>query len=86
MRAVLVGGERLLLARRGGAVTCFENACAHLGLELDGGPVADGVLTCPHHGFAYDLATGECLTAPTVQLRAHAVRLVGERVEVRLGR
>lgn len=85
MRALAVGGQRLLLTRRGGVVSCFENACAHLGLTLDEGTVHDGVITCPHHGFQYDLATGECLTASTVALQAHAVRLVGDRVEVRLG-
>ena len=39
---------------------------------------------CSYHGFQYLLETGECLTAPEVQLRVHAVRVVGERVQVRL--
>ena len=56
------------------------------GLPLDGGEIVDGVLTCPHHDFQYDLASGECLTAPEVQLQAHAVRVVGRRVEVRLSK
>ncbi|MGD0719989.1 MAG: NifU family protein [Roseiarcus sp.] len=86
VRAVTLGGEALLLSRQGAAVTCFQNACAHLGLALDGGEVADGVLTCPHHDFRYDLASGECLTAPQVQLQSHAVRVVGRRVEVRLSK
>lgn len=81
-----IDGENILLSRHGSIVTCFQNACAHLGLELDGGMVDDGIVTCPHHGFRYDLASGECLTAPAVQLRPHAVRVVGERVEVRLQR
>ncbi len=76
----------MILARRAGVVTCFQNACAHLGLTLDDGDLTEGIITCPHHGFRYDLATGECLTAPTVQLRPHAVRLVGSRIEVRLAR
>ncbi|HEX4382078.1 MAG TPA: NifU family protein, partial [Myxococcales bacterium] len=37
--AVVLEGEKLLLARRGDQVTCFKNACAHLGLTLDGGEV-----------------------------------------------
>ena len=80
----IIKGERILLSRRGSIVTCFENACAHLGLALDGGEIADGIITCPFHHFQYDLMTGECLTAPTVQLRPHAVRVIGARVEVRL--
>ena len=86
VKALELDGERVLLSRQGAVVACFQNACAHLGLALDGGEIVDGVLTCPHHDFQYDLATGECLTAPEVQLQAHAVRVVGRRVEVRLSK
>ena len=84
IKALALDGEKLLLSRRGSIVTCFTNACAHLGLALDDGDVEDGIITCPYHGFRYDLASGECLTAPAVQLQPHAVRVVGARVEVRL--
>jgi nitrite reductase/ring-hydroxylating ferredoxin subunit/Fe-S cluster biogenesis protein NfuA len=86
VRELVIDGEHVLLAAHGNAVTCFQNACAHLGLELHEGEVSDGIITCPHHGFEYDLATGECLTAPEVQLQSHGVRVVGQRVEVRLSR
>jgi Fe-S cluster biogenesis protein NfuA/nitrite reductase/ring-hydroxylating ferredoxin subunit len=80
----LENNRSVLLSRNGAVVACFENACAHLGMELDMGEIEDGILTCPYHGFKYDLRSGECLTAPEVQLQAHAVRVVGDRVEVRL--
>lgn len=79
-----LGGEKVLLSRQGSIVTCFQNACAHLGLPLTDGEVEGGIITCPHHGFRYDLSSGECLTAPEVQLQPHAVRVIGFRVEVRL--
>ncbi len=77
-------GRSLLLARLGGRVSCFDNACAHLGMPLEMGEVRDGVITCTYHGFKYLLDTGECLTAPEVQLKVHAVRVNGDRVQVRL--
>jgi len=86
VKALELDGERVLLSKQGAVVACFQNACAHLGLPLDDGEIANGVLTCPHHEFQYDLATGECLTAPEVKLQAHAVRVVGRRVEVRLSK
>jgi nitrite reductase/ring-hydroxylating ferredoxin subunit/Fe-S cluster biogenesis protein NfuA len=79
-------GEKLLLYRQDAIVSCMRNACAHLGLPLDDGVVEDGIITCPFHGFRYDLASGECLTAPEVQLLPHAVRVIGDRVEVRLSK
>lgn len=84
IRATELAGEKVLLSRQGSVVTCFQNACAHLGLALDEGEIVEGILTCPHHDFQYDLASGECLTAPEVQLQSHAVRVIGRRVEVRL--
>lgn len=84
--AASIGGEDVVLSRRGVAVSCFQNACAHLGLAIHEGKVIENTIVCPHHGFRYDLASGECLTAPEVQLQAHAVRVVGNRVEVRLAR
>lgn len=84
--AVAIGGRNLLLARDAGTVTCVANACAHLGLPLDDCEVSDGVLTCSHHGFQYDLATGACLTAPTMALTSYPARIVGTRIEVKLAR
>jgi Fe-S cluster biogenesis protein NfuA/nitrite reductase/ring-hydroxylating ferredoxin subunit len=82
-RALVVENDPVLLARGERGVTCFRDACAHLGLAISGGTVTEGRITCPHHGFVYDLASGECLTAPEVQLSPVAVRIVGERVEIR---
>lgn len=81
---LVVGGQDVILSRQDAIVSCFQNACAHLGMPLDGGDVEQGIITCPHHGFQYDLSSGECLTAPEVALQSHAVRVIGNRVEVRL--
>jgi len=81
-----IGGEKVLLWRHGSAVTCFQNACAHLGFPIHDGEIDNGIITCPHHGFQYDLSSGECLTAPEVQLQSHAVRVIGPRVEVRISK
>ncbi len=79
-----VSSEPVVLSKQGQLVSCFQDSCAHMGMPISDGPVRDGKIACPHHGFEYLLASGECLTAPEVQLRMHAVRVAGERVEVRL--
>lgn len=81
-----LGDLSLLLYRRDEVVSCLCNACAHMGMPLDGAQLdADkGVLTCPFHGFQYLLETGECLTVPEVQLQMYAVRVLGQRIQVRL--
>jgi len=84
--ATEIAGEDVLLTRQGSIVTCFANACAHLGFAIDGGDIDNGIITCPYHEFQYDLMSGECLTAPEVRLQAHAVRVIGQRVEIRLAK
>jgi Fe-S cluster biogenesis protein NfuA/nitrite reductase/ring-hydroxylating ferredoxin subunit len=80
----VIDGEALLFARNADLVLCFHDTCAHLGLPISDGPVANGQITCPHHGFQYDLMSGECITAPEVQLRPVPVRVVGTHIDVRL--
>ena len=84
IKVVVVAGHSIILSRVDDEVSCFENACAHLGMPMDMGEVKDGILICPHHLFEYLLKTGECLTAPEVQLETHAVRVMKDRVEVKL--
>ena len=79
-----IKNRSVLLSKTGSSVSCFDNQCAHLGMPLEMGTVKDGIITCSYHGFQYLLQTGECLTAPEVQLKVHAVRVVGTHVEVRL--
>ncbi len=79
-----IKGRSVLLSKQGSRVSCFDNSCAHLGMPLEMGEVREGVITCSYHGFQYLLETGECLTAPEVQLKVHAVRVVSDRVQVRL--
>jgi nitrite reductase/ring-hydroxylating ferredoxin subunit len=79
-------GADILLSRNGRVVSCFQNACAHLGMPIHEGSTSNGIIVCPHHSFEYDLRSGECLTAPEVQLQSHAVRVIGNKVEVRLAK
>jgi Fe-S cluster biogenesis protein NfuA/nitrite reductase/ring-hydroxylating ferredoxin subunit len=83
IHAITIGAERLILFRRGAIVNCFRDACAHLGRRIHDGELKDGILTCSHHGFRYELATGKCLTAPDLELDSIAVRIIGKQIEVR---
>ena len=40
------------------------------------------VLTCPRHGFAYDLRTGHCVGDPYFRIRRYPVEVNGGRVLV----
>lgn len=78
-------GSSYILTRVGNRLSCFRNECAHQGNTLDGGIVDDGVIVCPWHGFRFDAATGECMSAPGVQLEQLPLRVEGGRVAIRPG-
>jgi nitrite reductase/ring-hydroxylating ferredoxin subunit len=77
----------IVLVRVGDDLQAFRNECAHQGLPIDGGLIdrEARTITCPWHGFRFDCATGECLTAPHVQLETVPVRVEQGIVHVQIG-
>lgn len=75
--------ESVLLMQSEGKLFAFRNACPHMGLPLDGGKVEGETITCPFHGFKFLRSTGECLTAPEVQLEPFPLKIVEGRIWVR---
>jgi nitrite reductase/ring-hydroxylating ferredoxin subunit len=42
-------------------VFAIEDACNHAGASLSEGPLQDGCIACPLHGYVFALASGELL-------------------------
>ncbi|WP_445637459.1 NifU family protein [Nostoc sp. DSM 114161] len=82
--AVQLAGTSLILYRQGVTLKCYRNACAHLGNPLEGGKVENGIITCPYHGFEYNLDTGKCLTVLDISLQSYPVNIKGDKVFVKL--
>jgi len=78
-------GKRVAAFRTGGALVALEMSCKHQGADLTAGAFDGTIVTCPRHGWRYDLATGACLSPPNgPPLRRHAVRVEGEHILVSL--
>ena len=67
-------------------LAAYRNECAHEGLPLDEAIIdtSNGTLTCPWHGFCFDAASGECLSAPGAQLEQLPMRVDGGEVWIRI--
>ncbi len=80
-----VEGVSILILNLDNQFYAYRNQCAHQGLPLDGGVLDPEacVLTCPWHGFRFDVTTGECLTAPQAQLEPFPLRIQDGRIWVR---
>jgi toluene monooxygenase system ferredoxin subunit len=82
MRAVQVGGQRLVLVRTERCVFAYEDRCAHLGLPLSDGTLRAGVLTCSAHHYQYDAETGEGINPRCARLKCVAAKIASGLVLV----
>ena len=79
---VVVEGQRLALFRHEQGVHAISNACVHLGGELAAGTLSEGVVTCPLHGWQFDVTDGQCLTDRSETIATYQTRVEGDRVSV----
>ena len=81
---VAVAGRHVALFRLGDQFFALDNMCLHRGGPLCEGPIANGIVTCPWHGWSYQIKTGTMVQDPRVGVSKHDVRIDGDQVFVRL--
>jgi len=76
----LENGERAAVFLHEGAFSAISNACAHQNGPLGEGRIVYGCVTCPWHGFQYDVRNG-CSPAPfTEKVPTYNLKRDGERL------
>jgi nitrite reductase (NADH) small subunit len=83
-RMVSVSGRNVAVFRLGDEFFALDNMCLHRGGPLCEGPIANAIVTCPWHGWSYEIRTGTMVQDPRVGVSKHDVRIDGEQVAVRL--
>jgi phenylpropionate dioxygenase-like ring-hydroxylating dioxygenase large terminal subunit len=63
--AVRLAGQGWALARLGGEVVAFADACPHRRARLSAGSVSDGTLQCTYHGWRFS-RDGQCVHIPAL--------------------
>lgn len=84
-KVVSVNGQEILLINFKGKIFACENECPHQGSPLHSGIVKEGYLSCPRHGYRFDLKTGNCLDNPAFTLKIYPVQIHGEEIHIELG-
>jgi nitrite reductase/ring-hydroxylating ferredoxin subunit len=78
------GGRAVALFNVGGRFYALDNTCLHRGGPVGEGDLDGTIVTCPWHGFQYDVTTGRNVFDPEVGLETYPVRVEGEDVLVGL--
>jgi len=83
LRRAELNGRLICLANVDGAIYAVDDDCTHICTPLSQGTLEGATLTCPLHLARFDVRTGRVLRGPARDnLRAYAVRIVGEAVLV----
>lgn len=83
-RVVEAGGLAIALFNIDGDFHALDNVCLHRGGPLGDGICADGTVTCPWHGWQFDIRSGECVSSPGETVDRYEVRVEGDDVQVKL--
>lgn len=81
-RLVEVEGRAIALFNVDGALHAIEDTCLHAGGPLHEGTLERTTVTCPWHGWRFDVATGRCDLNPMVSLACYPVRVRDGMIEI----
>jgi nitrite reductase/ring-hydroxylating ferredoxin subunit len=82
----VVAGDRVIaLFNVDGTLHALDGVCPHQGGPLGKGCLSGAIVTCPWHGWQFDVRTGQHQLSKTLKQPSFEVRVEGELVLVKLG-
>ena len=85
---VELAGEELILTLAEGEPVAFRRTCPHAAADLSAGDLHRGRVTCPLHGYKFDMRTGR-IRYPideSYQLRCYAVEVRSDELWLNFSR
>ncbi len=83
-KVVEANGRALGLFNVGGKFYCIENTCPHSGGPLGEGTLEGDVVTCPWHGWSFDVKDGACQLNADVKQEVFPVTVQGDDILIQL--
>lgn len=81
-KTVSVNGQDVALFNVEGKIHAINKACGHKGGPLGEGTLDGDVVTCPWHGWKYNVKTGVSPVNPAASVKAFKTKVVGDEVQV----
>jgi len=83
-KVIEVGGKTLALFNVDGTFYALDNTCLHRGGPLGEGELEGKIVTCPWHGWRWDVTSGANTNNPAVKVACFPVKVEGTAVFVEL--
>ena len=84
-KVVSVAGKEILLVNIKGTFHAVENECPHQGSPMTAAIVKEGSVSCPRHGYRFNLTDGRCAEHPDCVLTVYRVAVDGDDILVDCG-
>ncbi len=81
-KMVTVEGREIALFHVDGKFFAIENSCAHRGGPLAEGAIEGCIVTCPWHGYKFDVASGKSISHPLSSVGCFTVKVEGQDIWV----
>jgi 3-phenylpropionate/trans-cinnamate dioxygenase ferredoxin component len=82
IKQVQIGGEAVALANVGGTFYAVSNTCLHRGGPLGEGQLEGKTVTCPWHGWQFDVTTGKAVQNANAGVGCFRTEIRGDEVFV----
>ena len=79
-KVIQAGDKTIALFNCDGSFYAMENACKHRGGPLGEGSLSGTHVTCPWHGWQYDVTSGACSMNPSIKMQSFAVKVEGDDI------
>jgi nitrite reductase (NADH) small subunit len=83
VKVVEADGKTIALFNVGGKFHAIDNTCKHQGGPLGEGMCEGNIVTCPWHGWQYNVETGENVANAQVKVDIYDVKVEGEEIKVK---
>jgi nitrite reductase/ring-hydroxylating ferredoxin subunit len=83
-RMYQVHGRPIAVFNVGGEFHAIDNVCEHQGGPLSEGELDGCIVTCPWHGWTYDVTSGQSPDDPATRVTHFAIKIEGADVLVAL--
>jgi len=85
IREFQLNGTTVAIANVDGKLYAINNVCLHRGGPLGEGELNGKIVTCPWHGWTYDVTTGKTTMNPAVGVVCYPIEIKGDDVFVEVG-
>ncbi len=85
IREFQVNGTTIAVANVDGTFYAINNTCLHRGGPLGQGELEEKIVTCPWHGWQYDVTSGKVAMNPAIGVETYAVEVRGEDIFIDCG-